>query len=158
MKLTKAEVNQIEKSWKSQPSGMHPEVKQLIDTTRSLRIELQKAQRKIKNLESENEQLQYEHKNMNKLDRATAQTIKKEAIKTLPERQQEVFVFLYEYMGTHDVAPTYREVIANTELRNPGMVKTCLDGLENKGWIVRKEGEARAITLTKKPVEEDESS
>jgi repressor LexA len=69
-------------------------------------------------------------------------------MKPLTERQQQVFDFITAYLDTHGCPPTLREISEHIQTKGTVSAIRHLDALESKGWIQRRTGSSRSITLT----------
>lgn len=66
----------------------------------------------------------------------------------LTERQQQVLDFITSYLDTHGCPPTQREISEHINAKGTVTAIRHLDALESKGWIQRREGSSRSITVT----------
>ena len=67
---------------------------------------------------------------------------------TLTERQQQVYQFIMDYLGTHGTPPTLREISACIGTSGTVAALRHVEALERKGYIRRREGRSRGISLT----------
>ena len=65
----------------------------------------------------------------------------------LTPRQRDALAFLCAEIGREGVAPTVREIAAALNLHSTGRVSLLLRGLEERGFIRRLPGRARAIEV-----------
>jgi len=65
----------------------------------------------------------------------------------LSPRQNDVLVFLREYLDVHGYPPTLREIARQLRVNGTVAVVRHLEALEKKGWIRRQPGAFRSITL-----------
>ncbi|MCD4655271.1 hypothetical protein K8T06_15220, partial [bacterium] len=66
----------------------------------------------------------------------------------LTARQKEIFEFIRSYLFTHGIAPSVTEIRDNFNLGSLGTIHKPLKALENRGWIRRAKGHARAIEIS----------
>lgn len=66
----------------------------------------------------------------------------------LTERQQQVLDFISSYLDTHGCPPTLREISEHIQAKGTVTAIRHLDALERKGYIQRRTGSSRSITLT----------
>lgn len=65
----------------------------------------------------------------------------------LTRRQHEVFSFLEAFIDACGFAPSFDEIMEACGISSKGSVHRYLGCLERKGYIRRRRGEARAISL-----------
>lgn len=68
-------------------------------------------------------------------------------MQSLTDRQQQVYDYIREYMGTHGSPPTLREISAHIGTAGTATAISHLEALEKKGYIQRREGSSRGISL-----------
>ena len=69
-------------------------------------------------------------------------------MESLTERQQQVFDFITSYLDSYACPPTLREISGHINAKGTVTAIRHLDALESKGWIQRREGSSRSITVT----------
>ena len=69
-------------------------------------------------------------------------------METLTSRQQQVYHFISDYLETNGCPPTLREISANIGTSGTVSALRHLEALERKGYLRRREGSSRGITLT----------
>ncbi|NVN90545.1 MAG: transcriptional repressor LexA [Desulfuromonadales bacterium] len=65
----------------------------------------------------------------------------------LSPRQNDVFDFLREFLGSQGYSPTLREIARHLNISGTVAVVRHLEALEKKGWIKRQPGAFRTISL-----------
>ena len=65
----------------------------------------------------------------------------------LSKRQKDVYHFIVVYLAMHGYPPTLREIASAIGLASTNGVADHLKALERKGYVERKPGISRAITL-----------
>lgn len=70
-------------------------------------------------------------------------------IEPLTKKQRDLLNFLVEYQGSHDYAPSVREIAEHLGLRSPATVHEHLRALARKGYVHLRNGVARGIELTR---------
>lgn len=65
----------------------------------------------------------------------------------LTERQQQVFDFIKSYLDSNACPPTLREISSYINAKGTVTAIRHLDALEQKGYIQRREGSSRSITV-----------
>jgi repressor LexA len=65
----------------------------------------------------------------------------------LTSAQQELYVWLCEYIGTHRHSPSIRQMMQAMGLRSPAPIQSRLRHLQQKGWITWQEGQARTLQV-----------
>ena len=65
----------------------------------------------------------------------------------LTERQQQVFDFISSYLDSHACPPTLREISGHINAKGTVTAIRHLDELERKGYITRREGSSRSISV-----------
>lgn len=63
------------------------------------------------------------------------------------KKQQELLQFIADFLGEHNYAPSYREVMASLGYKSVSTVAVHVDGLITKGYLVKKDKSARSIRL-----------
>lgn len=66
----------------------------------------------------------------------------------LTERQQQVLDFITTYLDNHGCPPTLREISGYINTKGTVTAIRHLDELERKGYVTRREGSSRSITVT----------
>jgi len=66
----------------------------------------------------------------------------------LTERQQQVFDFITSYLDSNACPPTLREISSHINTKGTVTAIRHLDALELKGYIKRREGSSRSISVT----------
>jgi repressor LexA len=66
----------------------------------------------------------------------------------LTERQQQVLDFITSCLDSHACPPTLREISSQINTKGTVTAIRHLDALERKGYITRREGSSRSITVT----------
>ena len=69
----------------------------------------------------------------------------------LTERQQEMLVFVREYLATHAYPPSIRDIRKALGIASNATVSRRLDELSDRGWIYRNKRVARGILLVAEP-------
>ena len=67
----------------------------------------------------------------------------------LTQRQQQVYDYIKDYIDSHRSSPTLREISAHIGTAGTVTAMSHLEALEKKGFIQRREGSSRGISLTK---------
>ena len=67
----------------------------------------------------------------------------------LTQRQQQVYDYIKDYIDSHGSSPTLREISAHIGTAGTVTAMSHLEALEKKGFIQRREGSSRGISLTK---------
>jgi len=68
-------------------------------------------------------------------------------METLTERQQQVLDFVASYIDQHGCPPTLREISENFGIKGTATAILHLEALERKGYLNRREGSSRNISL-----------
>ena len=63
------------------------------------------------------------------------------------KKQQELLQFIKEFLGEHEYAPSYREIMVALGYKSVSTVAIHVDGLIAKGFLVKKEKSARSIRV-----------
>jgi len=71
----------------------------------------------------------------------------------LTERQRQILKFIVERIEEGGVPPTLREIAGHFGFASPASAKAHLRALEMKGFIRRREGQARGIELVRERVQ-----
>tara|TARA_Y100001968_G_scaffold71339_1_gene62566 strand:- start:1548 stop:2156 length:609 start_codon:yes stop_codon:yes gene_type:complete len=66
---------------------------------------------------------------------------------TLTSAQEELYIWLSDYISTHHHSPSIRQMMQAMGLRSPAPIQSRLKHLQEKGWITWKEGQARTLQL-----------
>ena len=66
----------------------------------------------------------------------------------LTPRQKEIIDFIQKYIGSHDYAPSYREIAEFLHLSSIATVSDHIDNLKDKGYLTKDYNEARSLQLT----------
>jgi len=66
----------------------------------------------------------------------------------LTKRQKEILDFIQNFLGSHDYAPSYREIGEFFHLSSIATVADHLENLKNKGYLTKDFNEARSLQLT----------
>lgn len=66
----------------------------------------------------------------------------------LTEKQQQVLNYITAYLDTHACPPTLREISTHLNVKGTATAILHLDALERKGYIQRREGSSRSISIT----------
>lgn len=69
----------------------------------------------------------------------------------LTPRQSEALKFLGDYMDGRGFAPSYEEIMAAMNMGSKSGVHNILRQLEERGYIRRLHGRARAIEIIRRP-------
>jgi len=69
-------------------------------------------------------------------------------MESLTKRQKEILDFIKEFIGSHDYAPSYREIARHFNLGSIATVAVHIDNLKNKGYLTKDFNEARSLQLT----------
>lgn len=67
---------------------------------------------------------------------------------TITDRQQQVLDFITLYVDSHGCPPTLREISHHIGTKGTATAIVHLDALERKGYINRREGSSRSISIT----------
>lgn len=67
------------------------------------------------------------------------------------KKQQELLQFISSFLGEHNYAPSYREVMNALGYKSVSTVAVHVDGLIAKGYLVKKDKSARSIRLSSEP-------
>lgn len=70
-------------------------------------------------------------------------------MRKITKLQARVWGFICGYFQRADKSPTMKEIQDGLSIRNIGTVQKALDGLEAKGYIIRKPKKHRSIHLLK---------
>ena len=70
----------------------------------------------------------------------------------LTQKQQDVLYFLCKFYLKNSFYPTYKDIKSYFNFKSDGTVRTYLEILEKKGYILR-HAKARAFTIKKNPLE-----
>jgi len=65
----------------------------------------------------------------------------------LTNRQQQVYDYIKDYIDNHGSPPTLREISAHIGTAGTVTAMSHLEALEKKGYILRREGSSRGISL-----------
>ena len=65
----------------------------------------------------------------------------------LTDRQQQVLNFVTSCIDQHGCPPTLREISSNISTKGTATAIAHLEALERKGYIIRREGSSRSISL-----------
>lgn len=65
----------------------------------------------------------------------------------LTDRQQQVLDFVSNYLDDHGCPPTLREISDHLGIKGTATAMQHLDALERKGYLNRREGSSRSISL-----------
>lgn len=79
-------------------------------------------------------------------------------MKRLTGRQRQVLESITTYISQNGYPPTFRELMELNCIGTPNGIMCHLKALERAGFILRKHGSPRAITLIQQPAEEAEAS
>lgn len=69
----------------------------------------------------------------------------------LTRRQRDLYAFIRAYIAKHETAPSYDEMAAGIGLRSKGRICEMVDGLVERGVIVRLPNRVRTIALVDQP-------
>ncbi len=69
----------------------------------------------------------------------------------LTKRQQEIYLYIKEHIGSRGYAPSIHEIGKRFGLSSPATVHKHLTNLENKGLIRRRQHQSRALELGEDP-------
>lgn len=72
-------------------------------------------------------------------------------MQTLTARQQQVYTFIRDYVEANGCPPTFREISAHIGTAGTVTALGHVEALEKKGYLRRREGSSRGITLTQPP-------
>ena len=72
--------------------------------------------------------------------------------KALTTRQNKVYKYLCNFIFTHGYGPSYKDIANEFNFSSDGTVRTYLEHLEKKGYIIR-HGKARSIQIINNPKE-----
>lgn len=65
----------------------------------------------------------------------------------ITKKQKELYEYLQNYIGLHDIAPSYEEMQDAIGLRSKSGVHRLIKGLEERGYVERLPNRARAIAI-----------
>ena len=68
----------------------------------------------------------------------------------ITDRQQQFLDFLTEYQRRHGEGPTFREIAIAMNVTSKGTITAVIDALVNKGFVDRRDGEVRGLTVRRK--------
>ena len=71
---------------------------------------------------------------------------------TLTTAQQELYVWLVDFIGDHHHSPSIRQMMQAMGLRSPAPIQSRLRHLQQKGWIKWQEGQARTLQLIEESI------
>lgn len=74
-------------------------------------------------------------------------------MQTLTPRQQQVYLFIKEYLEANGSPPTLREISSHIGTSGTVTAISHVNALEKKGYLRRREGSSRGITLTRTSAE-----
>lgn len=66
----------------------------------------------------------------------------------LTKKQKEIYEFICLYRKENGIPPTIHEIAYGTFTSDQYAI-TCVDALEDKGYITRQKGKRRSIVITK---------
>jgi len=69
-------------------------------------------------------------------------------MENLTKRQKEILDFIQDFIGSHDYAPSYREIAEHFQLGSIATVADHLENLNQKGFLTKDYNEARSLQLT----------
>jgi repressor LexA len=72
-------------------------------------------------------------------------------MQTLTTRQQQVYSFIKDYVEANGCPPTFREISGHIGTAGTVTAIGHVEALEKKGYLRRREGSSRGITLTQSP-------
>jgi repressor LexA len=72
--------------------------------------------------------------------------------RNLTSRQEEVLNYIREHLEEHGAPPTLREMGQALGIASPNGVKSLVEALVRKGYLQRREGVARGLSLTRDPL------
>lgn len=64
------------------------------------------------------------------------------------KKQQELYQYIAAFLSQHNYAPSYREIMSALGYKSVSTVAVHVDGLINKGYLVKHEKSARSIRLS----------
>ena len=73
------------------------------------------------------------------------------------KKQQELLQFISDFLGQHDYAPSYREIMAALGYKSVSTVAVHVDGLIAKGYITKSDKSARSVRIASERTAEQES-
>lgn len=73
------------------------------------------------------------------------------------KKQQELLQFIADFIGEHNYAPSYREMMAALGYKSVSTVAVHVDGLIVKGYLTKSDKSARSIRIASERTSEQES-
>lgn len=70
-------------------------------------------------------------------------------LEQLTKKQRDLLNFLLEYQGSHEYAPSVREIAEHLGVSSPATVHEHLRALSKKGYVTIRDGVARGVELTR---------
>ena len=67
----------------------------------------------------------------------------------LTKKQKELFVYLRDYISSHDISPSFEEMKNAVNLKSKSGIHRLITSLEQRGYIKRLKHKARAMEITK---------
>jgi len=68
----------------------------------------------------------------------------------LTKKQSEALEVIREFLGKHNYAPSYRDVMRDMGIKSPATAYNHVQALRDKGYIKLREGHMRSVELTDK--------
>jgi len=68
----------------------------------------------------------------------------------LTSKQENALKYIYNYIRNKGYSPSFDQIQHHLHLNNPGSVFRILQGLEKKGYIIRKKHSPRRIRVTER--------
>jgi len=65
----------------------------------------------------------------------------------ITDRQREFLNFLSAYERKYGRGPTFREIALGMDVTSKGTISTVVDALVEKGFVRRKDGEVRGLSV-----------
>ena len=65
----------------------------------------------------------------------------------ISKRQREVFVMIDRFIEENGYSPSMREIAAQLGMAAVSQASSCVDALEQKGYLARAKGKGRTIRL-----------
>jgi len=72
------------------------------------------------------------------------------AYSDLTKRQSDTLDFIRDFLGRHNYAPSYRDIMRGTGINSPATAYAHVQSLRDKGYIKLTDGQMRSVELTEK--------
>jgi SOS-response transcriptional repressor LexA len=74
------------------------------------------------------------------------------------KKQQELLQFISDFIGEHNYAPSYREIMTMLGYKSVSTVAVHVDGLITKGYLTKSDKSARSVRLASEGAVTDENT